>query len=105
LSKPKKKSRAEMRHQFPLSEGISRHAIERHAEESIARSPSAGRRSKRRPPPRRRRSRHPAQSPERDAKREGQRAAKFRNEELALRRQLRETEEAKKNQDVDISAA
>jgi len=27
--------------------------------------------------------------------------AKFRNEELALRRQLRETEEAKKNQDVE----
>jgi hypothetical protein len=71
-------------HHFPLSDGLSRQAIERHADEyerAIAEQRKAL---------------------ERDLVAEKERAlAKFRNEELQLRRRLRELEEADKNRDVD----
>ena len=83
------------RHFFPLSEGISRQAIERHAEayeKSLAE----------------RRKRLEAQLvAEARAKAEVELRAKdavlekFRTEELQLRRRLHELEEAKKNVDVD----
>jgi hypothetical protein len=82
-------------HFFPLSEGISRQAIERHAEayeKSLAE----------------RRKRLEAQLlAEARAKAEIELRAKdavlekFRTEELQLRRRLHELEEAKKNVDVD----
>jgi hypothetical protein len=71
-------------HGFPLSEGISRQTIERYAEQferGVAEQKKAL---------------------ERELVAEKERAlAKFRTEELQLRRQLRELEEAKKNQDLD----
>jgi hypothetical protein len=91
-------------HRFPLSEGISRQAIERHAEEfdrALAE---------------RRQKLHAELAAEAKAQfdtqvkamnealsaKEGA-LAKFRAEELALRRQLREIEEAKKNQDLEYA--
>ena len=71
-------------HHFPLSEGISRQTIERHAEE-FERALAEQRKAL-----------------ERDLVAEKERAlAKFREEELQLRRRLRELEEADKNRDVD----
>ena len=71
-------------HHFPLSEGLSRQAIERHAEEferSLAEQKKVL---------------------ERELVAEKERAlAKFRDEELQLRRRLRELEESDKNRDVD----
>jgi hypothetical protein len=91
-------------HRFALSEGISRQAIERHAEEfdrALAE---------------RRQKLHAELAAEAKAQfdtqlkavnealsaKEGA-LAKFRTEELALRRQLREIEEAKKNQDLEYA--
>jgi hypothetical protein len=89
-------------HRFPLSEGISRQAIERHAEEfdrALAE---------------RRRKLESQLAAEAKAQFDTQMKAmndalavkeaaltKFRTEELALRRQLRELDEAKRNQDVE----
>ena len=71
-------------HHFPLSDGLSRQTIERHAEEferALAEQKKAL---------------------ERELVAEKERAlAKFRDEELQLRRRLRELEEADKNRDVD----
>jgi hypothetical protein len=71
-------------HHFPLTDGLSRQAIERHAEEferALAEQKKAL---------------------ERELVSEKERAlAKFREEELQLRRRLRELEEADKNRDVD----
>jgi hypothetical protein len=71
-------------HHFPLSDGLSRQTIERHAEEferALAEQKKAL---------------------ERELVAEKERAlAKFRDEELTLRRRLRELEEADKNRDVD----
>ena len=71
-------------HGFPLSEGISRRTIERYADEferSLAEQKKAL---------------------ERELVAEKEKAlSKFRSEELQLRRQIRELEEADKNRDVD----
>jgi uncharacterized protein YlxW (UPF0749 family) len=71
-------------HHFPLSDGLSRQTIERHAEEferALAEQKKAL---------------------ERELVAEKERAlSKFRDEELGLRRRLRELEEADKNRDVD----
>src|ERR1041384_7080486 len=71
-------------HHFPLSDGLSRQIIERHAEEferALAEQKKAL---------------------ERELVAEKERAlSKFRDEELGLRRRLRELEEADKNRDVD----
>jgi hypothetical protein len=89
-------------HQFPLSEGISQHAIERHAEE-FDRALAERRKALEAQAAAAAKAQFDTQ---RKALNETLNAkdnelAKFRNEELALRRQLRETEEAKKNQDVE----
>jgi len=89
-------------HQFPLSEGISRHAIERHAEEfdrtlaerRKALEAQAAAAAKAQFDTQRKALNETLSAKDNEL-------AKFRNEELALRRQLRETEEAKKNQDVE----
>jgi hypothetical protein len=71
-------------HHFPLSDGLSRQTIERHAEEferAVAEQSKAL---------------------ERQLVAEKEKAlSKFRDEELQLRRRLRELEEADKNRDVD----
>src|SRR5687768_4177347 len=89
-------------HPFPLTEGISRQTIERYAED-FERGLSE-----------RRRKLEAELAAEAKAQFDLQRKAlnealsakesaltKFRSEELQLRRQLRELEEAKKNQDLD----
>ena len=90
-------------HRFPLREGISRQAIERHAGE-FERAVAAGRKDLE--------ARLAAEAQAQFATREKalnealaakERAMdRARNEELALRRQLRELEEAKKNQDIEL---
>src|SRR5438067_2654658 len=89
-------------HRFPLTEGLSRQAIERHAGE-FERALAAGRKELE--------ARVAAEAKahyEIQAKAladslgvKDRLLARFRDEELGLRRQLRELEEAKKNQDLE----
>src|SRR5438067_6961706 len=89
-------------HRFPLTEGLSRQAIERHAGE-FERALAAGRKQLE--------ARVAAEAKahyEIQAKAladslgvKDRLLARFRDEELGLRRQLRELEEAKKNQDLE----
>src|SRR5437868_11939679 len=89
-------------HRFPLTEGLSRQAIERHAGE-FERALAAGRKALE--------ARVAAEAKahyEIQAKAladslgvKDRLLARFRDEELGLRRQLRELEEAKKNQDLE----
>src|SRR5437763_8217690 len=89
-------------HRFPLTEGLSRQAIERHAGE-FERALAAGRKELE--------ARLAAEAKaqyEIQAKAladslgvKDRLLARFRDEELGLRRQLRELEEAKKNQDLE----
>src|SRR5438067_8657589 len=89
-------------HRFPLTEGLSRQAIERHAGE-FERARAAGRKELE--------ARFAAEAKaqyEIQAKAladslgvKDRLLARFRDEELGLRRQLRELEEAKKNQDLE----
>src|SRR6266516_1831070 len=69
-------------HRFALSEGLSRQAIERHAGEFERALAERGKKLE-----------------ARGAKEAA--LSRFRSDELALRRQLREMEDAKKNQDLD----
>src|SRR2546421_922218 len=90
-------------HRFPLTEGLSRQAIERHAGE-YERALAAGRKELE--------ARLAAEAKaqyEIQAKAladslgvKDRLLARFRDEELALRRQVRELEEAKKNQDLEL---
>ena len=93
-------------HHFPLSEGISRQAIERHAEQ-FERGLAERRRKLEAELAAEAKRRAEAEyetrlkaMQESMAAKEGA-LSKFRSEELELRRQLRELEEAKKNRDVD----
>jgi len=93
-------------HGFPLSEGISRQAIERYADElergnaeqrrklEAELAAEAKRRAEREFDTRMKAMQESAAAQEAAL-------AKFRSEELNLRRQMRALEEAKKNQDLD----
>src|SRR5687768_3432915 len=86
---------------FPLSEGISRQAIERHAGE-FERVLAEGRKKLQAQLAAEAKAQFDTQLKalnEALSAKDGT-LAKFRSEELALRRQLREVEEAKKNQDL-----
>jgi hypothetical protein len=89
-------------HRFPLSEGISRQAIERHAGE-FERALAEGRKKLETQLAAEARAQFDTQvKAMHDALAVKEAAlSKFRAEELALRRHLRELEEAKRNQDVD----
>jgi hypothetical protein len=89
-------------HRFPLAEGLSRHAIDRHAGE-FERAVAAGRQELEARLAAEARAQYEVQA---KAAAEALAAkecamARFREDELALRRQLRELEEAKKNQDLE----
>lgn len=87
---------------FPLSEGISRQAIERHAGE-FERVLAEGRKKLQAQLAAEAKSQFDTQLKalnEALSAKDGA-LAKFRSDELALRRQLREVEEAKKNQDLE----
>ena len=89
-------------HGFPLSEGISRQAIERHAEE-FERGNAEQRRKLEAELAAEAKAQFDLQRKAMNEALSAKEAAlgKFRNEELQLRRQLRELEEAKKNQELD----
>ena len=89
-------------HRFPLSEGLSRQAIERHAGE-YERALAEGRRALEARLAAEAKAQFDTQAKalnEALAAKE-RTVARFRDAELALRRQLRELDEAKKNQDLD----
>src|SRR5678816_4961276 len=89
-------------HHFPLSEGLSRQAIERHAEEferALAEQKKALEQRLAAEAKRQFDTERKALSEALSAKERA--LAKFRDEELQLRRRLRELEEADKNRDVD----
>jgi len=89
-------------HRFPLSEGLSRQAIERHAGE-YERALAEGRRALEARLAAEAKAQFDTQAKalnEALAAKE-RTVAQFRDAELALRRQLRELDEAKKNQDLD----
>jgi len=89
-------------HRFPLAEGLSRHAIERHAGE-FERAVAAGRKELEARLTAEARAQYEVQAKAAaEALAAKERAmARQRDDELALRRQLRELEEAKKNQDLE----
>jgi len=89
-------------HRFPLSEGISRQAIERHAEE-FDRALAERRKKLEAQLAAEAKAQFDTQVKAMNDALAVKEAAlsKFRAEELALRRHLRELEEAKRNQDVD----
>ena len=89
-------------HRFPLAEGLSRHAIERHAGE-FERAVAAGRQELEARLAAEARAQYEVQAKAAaEALAAKERAmARQRDDELALRRQLRELEEAKKNQDLE----
>ena len=89
-------------HRFPLSEGISRQAIERQAAE-LERALAEDRKKLEARAAAEAKAQFDVQLKalnEALSAKDGT-LAKFRTEELALRRQLRETEEARKNQDLE----
>lgn len=89
-------------HRFPLSEGISRQAIEHHAGE-LERALAEGKKKLQAELAAEAKAQFDTQLKamnEALSAKEGA-LAKFRAEELALRRQLRELDEAKRNQDVE----
>ena len=89
-------------HRFPLSEGISRQAIERHAAD-LERSLAETRKKLEAQLAAEARARFDVQlkaANEALSAKEGT-LARFRAEELALRKQLREAEDARKNQDLE----
>jgi hypothetical protein len=89
-------------HRFPLAEGLSRQAIERHAGE-YERAVAAGRKELEARLAAEAKAQYEVQAKAlAEALAAKERAmARSRDEELALRRNLRELEEAKKNQDVE----
>ena len=89
-------------HRFPLTEGLSRHAIERHAGE-YERAVAAGRKELEARLAAEAKAQYEVQAKAlAEALAAKERAmARSRDEELALRRSLRELEEAKKNQDLE----
>ena len=89
-------------HRFPLSEGLSRHAIERHAGE-YQRAVTAGKKELEARLAAEARAQYDTEAralKEALGAKEGL-LAKQRDAELQLRRQLRELDEAKKNQDLE----
>ena len=89
-------------HRFPLSEGISRQAIERHAGE-FERVLAEGRKKLEAQLAAEAKEQFDIQRKAMDealSAKDGA-LAKFRSEELGLRRQLREIQEAQKNQDLE----
>src|SRR5882672_3132426 len=89
-------------HRFPLSEGLSRQAIERHAGE-FERAVAAGRKALEARLAAEVKAQYDIQAKALNEALSAKetRLAQFREEELALRRQLRELEEAKKNQELE----
>src|SRR5438270_8795115 len=89
-------------HRFPLTEGLSRQAIERHAGE-YERALAAGRKALEARVAAEAKAQYEIQAKAlADSLGVKDRLlARFRDEELGLRRQLRELEEAKKNQDLE----
>ncbi len=89
-------------HRFPLAEGLSRHAIERHAGE-FERAVAAGRKELEARLTAEARAQYEVQAKAAaEALAAKERAmARFREDELALRRQLRELDDAKKNQELE----
>ena len=89
-------------HRFPLTEGLSRQAIERHAGE-FERALAAGRKALEARVAAEAKAQYEIQAKAlADSLGVKDRLlARFRDEELGLRRQLRELEEAKKNQDLE----
>ena len=89
-------------HRFPLADGLSRHAIERHAGE-YERAVAAGRKELEARLSAEAKAQYEVQAKAAaEALAAKERAmARSRDEELALRRQLRELEEASKNRDLE----
>ena len=90
-------------HRFPLTEGLSRQAIERHAGE-FERAVAEGRKTLEARLAAEARAQYEIQAKAlNEALGAKDRAlARFRDEELGLRRQVRELEEAKKNQELEL---
>src|SRR5262249_31945261 len=89
-------------HRFPLADGLTRHAIERHAGD-YERAVAAGRKELEARLAAEAKARHEGEAKAlNEALAARERAmARQRDDELALRRQLRELDEAKKNQELE----